>query len=267
MKCDMGVECEEDDARRTYGQWQKGFAAGSPNITMMQDTAARDAWNSDFGCGHDDLIVYDRFRTVAQYLPSQLSRAALDLPVDDWLEIDLKTEEGKANVKAALLRASEIDSDQRCRKPNPGHITGDHNPEVLAGIAFAAFGVALLLFSYCCLYKRLAAGKGLPCVKDGAMHGAMHVYSKVANSGFEPVGDDEEDGDWNARVSLSSFEDDNELDDDDLNGDVELRTLGLGGAVRNESYGSRSSEAGGGDRNSPSRGRGGSGDVYNALRV
>lgn len=75
MKCSMGTPCEDDEY--TFWNWQKDMLdeieAGvrREGLWFMQDKESIDMWNNGIGCGHDDLVVYDRTGRVSDYFPSE----------------------------------------------------------------------------------------------------------------------------------------------------------------------------------------------------
>ena len=104
MKCAMRPEGPEQCSEKELSEdkWQGKIESAAPHIPVVQDTKSMDAWNSIFGAGHDDLLVYvDGF--VYKYLPAKKNAKGLDLLDDNYLETNLKSDEGYSNFKNLIL--------------------------------------------------------------------------------------------------------------------------------------------------------------------
>jgi len=143
MSCSMSTACPASDPRLTYGKWQKGIVEAAPDLTFFQDTPSVDAWDRLYGCGHDDLIVYDRSRTVAEYLPSNATRMSLGIADADWTEQDMNTTAGLRNVRLALLRVVRTDGTACSASASASASESAFVAGSVAG-SVAAFAVSLL---------------------------------------------------------------------------------------------------------------------------
>lgn len=107
-RCAIG----DSDMRLREASWQAPLAAAAPPLPVFQDTPAADVWDSGFGGGHDDLLVYDRHGRLFAYLPSAMSQEHVAIPQD------LLRTDGVANVRTTLLLAASQPA-QRCLQTPP----------------------------------------------------------------------------------------------------------------------------------------------------
>ena len=180
MKCSMGTPCDDDEY--TFWNWQKDMLdeieAGvrREGLWFMQDKESIDMWNNGIGCGHDDLVVYDRTGRVSDYFPSEntftklaesgvaeevrIMERIIDSPYDPphsslltplllpqknitFVQQDLLTEEGYENVKNAVVHARQW-NDKWCKIPPSGEPHGQSISDMDAteakeGLLFVAF--------------------------------------------------------------------------------------------------------------------------------
>ncbi|GMI05608.1 hypothetical protein TrRE_jg7039 [Triparma retinervis] len=164
MKCSMGTPCDVEEY--TFWNWQKDMLheveAGvrREGLWFLQDEESIDMWNNGLGCGHDDLLVFDKTGRVSDYFPSENSYGKLekDGVAEEknitFVEQDLLTEEGYANVKNAVVRAGGR-NDKWCKIPPSGDTHGQSpsdmdDTEAKEGLLFVAFivfvfGVAIAI--------------------------------------------------------------------------------------------------------------------------
>ncbi|GMI23841.1 hypothetical protein TrCOL_g4455 [Triparma columacea] len=153
MKCSMGTPCEDDEY--TFWNWQKDMLdeveAGvrREGLWFMQDKESIDMWNNGIGCGHDDLVVYDRTGRVSDYFPSEntFTKLAESGVAEEknitFVQQDLLTEEGYENVKNAVVHARQW-NDKWCKIPPSGEPHGQSISDMDAteakeGLLFVAF--------------------------------------------------------------------------------------------------------------------------------
>jgi hypothetical protein len=153
MKCIMSTICPDNSTKLLYNNWQKplleGLLAPHNRIWIMQDDEETDIWNNGFGCGHDDILVYDRFGRLFEYFPS------VKTGQDEFSkEQDLITAEGYQNVMQSIVRATHV-SVHECPIASSSH-GGDGNSvmqiiliTLAAGfICHVITGLSYVVYSY-----------------------------------------------------------------------------------------------------------------------
>jgi hypothetical protein len=68
-------KCEDDDPKLKLGNWQHPLLEVTPNMSVYQDTPLVDAWNKYYKCGHDDILIYDRYGLLVEYYPSLMKES------------------------------------------------------------------------------------------------------------------------------------------------------------------------------------------------
>lgn len=202
MDCSMGTPCEEGDEKLTFARWQRPLVEAAPTLYVMQDMDGVGMVDA-VGCGHDDLVVYDSKGRVFEYLPSRMTFnslvAAGQNKTATFLEQDMKTPEGYANVIGALEAAKGAGQEGRCHvAPHDDAEAGvprHGDPDDLDAGILAAVIIGLVIFFVCAYRVAVSMARRREINK-------MYNFTKVMD----------------------------EDDDDDLGIDeIELGGLGLGG--------------------------------------
>uniref|UniRef100_A0A7S2LFI4 Uncharacterized protein n=1 Tax=Leptocylindrus danicus TaxID=163516 RepID=A0A7S2LFI4_9STRA len=102
MNCAMRKEgpdqCSETELKEE--NWQGKIENHANKLTIFQDTMSLNAWDNEFGAGHDDLMVYFDGK-VYKYLPASMNKVEGEV----FADANLNQPDGYAFVKSLVLRA------------------------------------------------------------------------------------------------------------------------------------------------------------------
>jgi len=149
MSCMMG-SCTEEE--RLYENWQQPLREGAGNLTVIQDGVRNNAWNM-FGCGHDDLLVYDKEGRLFRWLPSRGSAGNVDgYDFDNFMEQNLMLKEGRDNLERTLRDAAAFDP-KRCydESHEKFHQVAEERTAFIMKGEYV-YGTALLIFCFGVMY-------------------------------------------------------------------------------------------------------------------
>ena len=189
MTCAMRPEgpnqCSESELAES--NWQAKLLQLSPNIPLLQDTKQLDAWNSEFGAGHDDLMLY-LDGMLYRYLPNKNNAVNLGIyDVSGYMDAKLTNPNEFNNVldlilnayekysepnsyrefctnesSAGNIRSQNLTSKEASVQKSPSKNSHGALYHVLFGFAFCASIVICIVLAYTLIKKHI-----LPIIKKG----------------------------------------------------------------------------------------------------
>lgn len=223
-------QCSESELKEE--SWQGEIENHAKNLPIFQDTKSLNAWDTEFGAGHDDLMVYFDGK-VYKYLPAAMNR----VNGLEFADANLNRSDGYAFVKSLVLGAFEKyggsdsteqwcggadvgsvsakvggtrekkknESSSKARKPPRSEPRRGHSAlyYTLEGFLFGATGIGFIIAIYH-LFKKHA----LPRLKKKFNGGSNHRPSGKDGGGkFGLVSSQDDDsGDYDEELSPSTMD-------------------------------------------------------------